>query len=50
MAYPDARIYVFGPDGIRDILYVETEHYLVTRGFLSNPQRTLSALLATEAN
>jgi predicted ATPase len=38
MACPDARIHVFGPDGIRDVSYVETEHYLVTRGFLNNPQ------------
>jgi hypothetical protein len=28
--------------------YQETEHYLVTRGFLVNPQRTLSGLLAEE--
>ncbi|MDB5312927.1 MAG: family ATPase [Gemmataceae bacterium] len=48
MAYPDARIYIFGADGIRETPYAETEHYLVTRGFLSNPQRTLSALLADE--
>jgi predicted ATPase len=37
MAYPEARIYVFGPDGIQDVPYLKTDHYLVTRGFLSNP-------------
>ena len=45
MAYPDARIYVLGEEGIREVPYQETEHYLVTRGFLVNPQRTLHGLL-----
>jgi len=44
MAYPDARIYLLDAAGIRDVAYTETEHYLVTRGFLTNPQRSLSAL------
>lgn len=44
MAYPEATIHVFGPEGIRETPYTETEHYLITRGFLSNPQRTMSAL------
>ncbi len=45
---PDAWIYVLGPDGIRQMPYAETEHYLVTRGFLSNPGRSLAELLADE--
>src|SRR5204863_8208006 len=45
MAYPDARIYLLNGEGIQEIAYTDTEHYLVTRGFLSNPQRTLSQLL-----
>ena len=44
MAYPDAMIYVFGAEGIRPVSYTETDHYLITRGFLTNPQRTLAAL------
>ncbi len=48
MAYPDARIYLLGTEGIAEVAYTETEHYLVTRGFLSNPQRTLSGLLDEE--
>lgn len=48
MAYPDARIYVLSADGIREVAYTDTEHYLVTRGFLANPPRTLSVLLADE--
>jgi predicted ATPase len=48
MAYPDARIYVLSEEGIREVPYQETEHYLVTRGFLANPQRTLKGLLSDE--
>jgi predicted ATPase len=48
LAYPDARIYVFGEEGVREVPYQETEHYLVMRGFLTNPQRTLSVLLADD--
>jgi predicted ATPase len=46
MAYPDARIYVLETEGIRETDYLRTEHYLLTRGFLSNPRRTLDVLFA----
>jgi predicted ATPase len=45
MAYPQARIYLLDGEGIRDVAYAETEHYLITRGFLSNPQRSLAMIL-----
>jgi predicted ATPase len=48
MAYPDAWIYVLGQGAIRQVPYLETEHYLIWRGFLSNPQRTLRELLSDE--
>jgi predicted ATPase len=48
MAYPDARIYLLDAGAIREVAYTETDHYRVTRGFLSNPQRTLSVLLEEE--
>jgi predicted ATPase len=48
MAYPDARIYVLGEGGVREVPYRETEHYLVTREFLANPQRTLNELLSDD--
>ena len=48
MAYPDACIYVFGGEGVREVRYEETEHYLITRGFLANPQRTLRLLLSDD--
>jgi predicted ATPase len=35
-----ARIYLLDEDGCREIAYEETEHYRLTRDFLSNyPQR-----------
>lgn len=48
MAYPDARIYVLGSGGTREVPYTETEHFLVTRRFLGNPKRSLAELLADE--
>lgn len=48
MAYPDARIYLLSDGGIKEIAYAETDHYLVTRGFLSNPKRSLDVLLGDD--
>ena len=44
MAYPEATIYQLDGTGIRQVAYTETEHYLITRGFLANPARTMSAM------
>lgn len=49
MAYPDARIYLLDGGDVREVAYTDTEHYLVTRGFLSNPRRSISVLLGEEA-
>lgn len=46
MAYPDSCTYVFGADGLREVPYRETEHYLITRRFLGNPDRSLAELFA----
>jgi len=48
MAYPDAEIQVFERTGLRKVAYTETEHYLVTRGFLANPARTFEDLFRTD--
>jgi predicted ATPase len=48
MAYPDAWIYVLSGEGIRRVPYTETDHYLVTRGFLSNPKRSLDILMGDD--
>ena len=50
MAYPDAWIHVFGENGIQQVPYTDTEHYLVTRGFLTNPKRTLDHLFCDDDN
>jgi predicted ATPase len=44
MAFPDAYIYQFSPSGIERVVYEETEHYRVTRSFLSNPERMMRVL------
>lgn len=45
MAYPDACIYQCGVDGVVPVAYEDTEHFRVTRDFLSNPARMLRGLL-----
>lgn len=45
MAYPDARIYQCSKEGVSQVAYEDTEHFQVTRDFLSNPQRMLHILL-----
>lgn len=48
MAYPNAWIYEFGPDGIKRVEYRDTEHYRVTHAFLNRPEQTLRQLLGDE--
>ncbi len=45
LAYPDAHIYQIDDGEIRQISYEETDHYVVTKTFLNNPQRQLEILL-----
>jgi predicted ATPase len=44
LCYPGATLYRFGEDGIRQIAVEETEHYRVTKAFLSNPDRYLAEI------
>jgi predicted ATPase len=46
MAYPDATIYQFSVEGIAPIEYEETEHYKVTRAFLTRTKQMLDELLS----
>jgi predicted ATPase len=39
MCYPDATLYWFNQHGISETTVEETEHYRVTKAFLSNPRR-----------
>lgn len=44
MAYPGAWIYQFSKKGIERIAYEDTEHFQITRDFLSNPGRMMRVL------
>jgi predicted ATPase len=44
MAYPNARIYRLGSGGIEQVAYEDTEHYRITRDFLSSPERFFKTL------
>ncbi len=48
LAYPHARIYEFSDRGIREVAYTETEHFRVTRDFLTSHERILDLLLREE--
>lgn len=45
LAYPNAIIYQLDEKGIRQVNYEETEHYLVTKGFLNNYKNMIEILL-----
>ena len=45
MAYPGAEIYQLSDKGIERADYKNTEHYIVTKQFLDNPERMLKYLL-----
>lgn len=44
MAYPDAAILGLGENGLAPVRYEDTEHYLLTRQFLNNPQGIMREL------
>lgn len=44
MAYPDAQIFTFDTSPIAEIVYEETDHYQITKGFLENRQSYLHKL------
>jgi predicted ATPase len=44
MAYPNARIYRLGSNGIEHVAYEDTEHYRITRDFLNSPERYFKTL------
>lgn len=48
LAYPGARIYRFGDEGIEEVEYEETEAYRVTRDFLEHRERSLRFLFSDE--
>lgn len=46
LAYPGARIYRFGDEGIEEVEFEETEAYTVTRDFLDHRERSLRTLFS----
>jgi predicted ATPase len=48
LAYPGALLYHFGDGALREIAYRDTEHFLITRDFLSAPDVFLDRLLVDE--
>ncbi|MCL2815423.1 MAG: AAA family ATPase [Oscillospiraceae bacterium] len=45
LAYPNAQIFVLTNDKITPTPYKETEHYIITKQFINNPERMLKHLL-----
>lgn len=45
MAFPGADIFVLNDEGIKLTPYKETDHYLVTKYFINNPESMLSELI-----
>ena len=50
LAYPEATIYEFSGEGIRQISYEDTEHFRITRDFLNRHQRMVEILISEEEN
>jgi len=48
MAYPDAWIYQFTPEGIHRIAYEDTDHYQITRSFMRDHKVMMKRLLRRE--
>jgi predicted ATPase len=49
MAYPQSLIYWFSEEGIKPVAYEDTEHYKVTKAFLSRREKMLEDLLSEES-
>lgn len=45
MAYPNSRIYQISAGGLEHVAWQETEHYIVAKRFLNDPEKQLSRLL-----
>ena len=48
MAYPGAHLYLLSEGGIQRVDYRETEHYLLTKRFLEDPERMLRYLFSED--
>ena len=48
LTYPNAQIFQFSKEGIEEVEYEQTEHYMITKSFLNNPEKHLHYLLNEE--
>lgn len=48
MAYPGATIYRLDDEGIAEVRYEETEHYVLTRRFLEQREAMLKQIFTEE--
>lgn len=48
LAYPGATIYLLDEDGLREVEYQDTEHYIITHDFLNSYPRRLEQLLTDD--
>lgn len=45
LSYPDSKIYQIEKEKLQSIDYKETDHYIITKNFLNNPEKMLKILL-----
>ena len=50
LAYPNAKILLLDQNGYKPARYEDTEHYQLTRRFLSDPEEALKAVFAESGN
>ena len=48
LSYPNARILFLSEEGIREVKYEETEHYMITKRFLNDHVRMVRQLLSED--
>jgi len=48
LAYPNATIYNFSKEGIKEITYEETDSYKIYKSFMNDSKRMLDLLLNEE--
>ena len=48
MAYPNARIYQIGTGGLEQVSLEDTDHFVVAKRLLNDPQQQLARLLELE--
>ncbi|BBB90711.1 MAG TPA: AAA family ATPase [Methylomusa anaerophila] len=48
MAYPDAAILQFNQNGFTEVEYEQTDHFLIMKDFINNPQKMLKILMDSD--